>query len=306
MKNLFLLSEKKQYEAIINNIYDINTLNEWGNNILYQCQNKAKSKKQIERYFDYVNLGANIHNIDYENQNLLFFYSNIDNTILSFLIENGLNINQVNNSSFTPLLAANGCLSLLNLKTFLENGSDPYYSIEQFNNKHNNIVYKNPLSLSCLLGEDSLEKIKFMLSYGISHENDNHLLFHFINQNKDVFLYLLGLGLDPLIKDDKGNTLLHSFIGWHSFMCSDGDLEIIDVLIKAGVEVNARNDEGFTALMMSEYLSDPWYSSPEDNIEPYDLDRIKLIQLGADPYITSNNGFRIFDILSDNVKSYCV
>lgn len=304
MKNLFLLSEKKQYEAIINNIYDINTLNEWGNNILYQCQNKAKSKKQIERYFEYVNLGANIHNIDYENQNLLFFYSNIDNTILSFLIENGLNINQVNNSGFTPLFAANGCLSLLNLKTFLDNGSDPYYSIKQFNDKHNHINYKNPLYLSCLWGKNSLEKIKFILNYGISHENDNHLLFHFI-KNKDVFLYLLDLGLDPLIKDDKGNTLLHNFIGWHSFMISDGDLEIIDVLINAGVDINAQNDEGFTALMMSEYLSDPWYSSPEDNIEPYDLDRIKLIQLGADPYITSNNGYRIFDILSDNVKSYC-
>lgn len=77
-------------------------------------------------------------------------------------------------------------------------------------------------------------------------------------QSTNLLVYLVGIGADPASRDADGNTLLH--------MLGD-DPKSADFLLAHGVDINAKNAEGETALLTG---------ADEDAV-------LHLLDLGADP-----------------------
>ena len=87
---------------------------------------------------------------------------------------------------------------------------------------------------------------------------------------KSVVRLLLDSGADPNLPDDKGRTPL---------IANSRDLDVAKMLIAHGANVNAREKDGFTALM---------------NASSVDLTRL-LLQQGANPFAKTDRGQTALD-----------
>jgi len=71
------------------------------------------------------------------------------------------------------------------------------------------------------------------------------------NQCPDVVSILIGKGADPTLADRTGATAMHWFARWQAGKM----VPVIDEVLKAGADIDARDKQGRTALMMTVYAS---------------------------------------------------
>ena len=92
---------------------------------------------------------------------------------------------------------------------------------------------------------------------------------------------LVDFGGDMAARTDSGAIPLH-------FAAADGDLAMVEVLVERGSDVNARDERGWTPLH---------YSASEGSIADV---VVALMDLGADPEITTNLGLTAHDLILEN------
>jgi ankyrin repeat protein len=164
--------------------------------------------------------------------------------IFDLLIQRGAGVNAKDKFGYTPLYMAIHNDDLYFLKILIANGADV------------NTKYRGGETLlKSAAKTGKTEAIKLLLDGGADiNENDNgptalHAMLNMRNSNynqyrlsKDTAELLLARGADVNLKDKFGWTPLH-------FAAESADVNIIELLLDKGAEVNAKDDEaGFTAL----------------------------------------------------------
>ncbi|MNY85739.1 Ankyrin repeat protein [compost metagenome] len=76
-----------------------------------------------------------------------------------------------------------------------------------------------------------------------------------------------------------GNDFEHTILGWTALhiACNDGLIEVANELLKDGADINARSDDGKTALIRA-------VIHKQENVVSF------LLSQGADPYIKDKEG----------------
>jgi ankyrin repeat protein len=105
-----------------------------------------------------------------------------------------------------------------------------------------------------------------------------------------VMKALLAKGADASVTDSAGNTALHYATQGYSTGVQS-TLAAIDMLLAAGVPVNARNIEGETALLVTGFKAIGGKMTKSAQMEIIE----RLLEKGADPKITRNDGYSLAD-----------
>lgn len=105
-----------------------------------------------------------------------------------------------------------------------------------------------------------------------------------------VIKALLEAGADATLQDSAGNTALHYATQGYS-MDVGSTLAVIDLLLDAGVAVNSRNNEGETPLTATRFMTIGGKMMKTAQMQIIE----HLLQKGADPKITRNDGYSLAD-----------
>lgn len=105
-----------------------------------------------------------------------------------------------------------------------------------------------------------------------------------------VIKALLAEGADASLQDSAGNTALHYATQGYS-MDVNATLAVIDLLLEAGLPVNTRNTEGETPLTAAGFTAMGGKMMKTDQMKIIE----HLLQKGADPKITRNDGYSLAD-----------
>jgi len=162
--------------------------------------------------------------------------------ILQFLIDQGYDVNQLDNSGYySPLAYAIERRSLAIVKLLIQNNADihfKYYALKNnSNNNNNNIIKRNLLTLAVML--DEVEIFKYLIDSGLNAnppENDNdtenvwcYTLLH--SDNIEIIEYLAKTNINYL----KISDIRHAIWNRYSFI---KDNKILELLIRHGLDTN--------------------------------------------------------------------
>ena len=177
-----------------------------------------------------------------------------------------------------------GPADLGEIRRLLDAGADPGFVIGPSARRPSGGRYMNwgpPLCISAFRGDT--EAVKFLLSRGAdingrNGDNMTPLSFAAGFGHLEILRFLLAHGADPNIADSHGDSpLTMSLRG----LCQGEDPAVInqiaDALISGGVNINARNNDGASPLLLAT-KSMNWELAK------------KLIELGADVNIADNQG----------------
>ena len=205
-----------------------------------------------------------------------------DVKLLSYFIEKGVDINQTDSNGTTAFMNAVSRNSL-EVVTFLST------YVKNINAKNN----KGETTLSLAIANNSPEIVEFLIGKNadvkVLDVNGNHLGFYLLQsynpKNVDAFENKLNLlqskGLDITSAQKDGNTLYHLAL-------NTNDLELLKRVDQFKIDINAKNNEGLTALHKAAMKAD-------------DVDVLKyLISIGADKTITTEFEETVYDLASEN------
>ena len=185
--------------------------------------------------------------------------------VLQTIIDHGAQVNATNKNGQTALMMASDCGYLNGINMLLRAGADP------------NVINAN--GNTCLhfasCHGSSKEVLQTIIDHGVNVNATNkkgHTALMMASEfgHLDGIHVLLKAGAQPNITDVYGNTCLH-------FPVIQGRrIEVLEAIIDHGVDVNASNKKGQTALMIA--------------TEKGNIDAIKVLKSGADPNITNADG----------------
>jgi ankyrin repeat protein len=152
---------------------------------------------------------------------------------------------------------------------------------------------KGETALSLAVANNSPEIVEFLIGknadVNVLDANGNHLGYYLLqsynSKNRDAFETKLNMlqskGLDITLAQKDGNTLCHLAL-------DKNDLELLKRIQKFNVDINAKNNEGLTALHKAA-------------MKASDTEVLKyLISIGADKSITTDFEETVYDLASEN------
>lgn len=234
--------------------------------------NKELRISHLEMIKELIRLGVNVDALDNNNENAFFLVTRSENRDLihTFLEECKVNLNHQNNQGDTVLLilVLNGIRNSDLIKLYLEKGANP----DLINKSGKTIIEilidiilysenRKPLEFEyeILLNEDAeysnvLENILRNYDVDINKLNsrDEPLFFDsIVHFNFKLFKLLRTKNINLNQRDKDGNNIIFKLMDFNDknpIKDKKLYLNTIRSLINAGVDVNAKNNEGLTAL----------------------------------------------------------
>jgi ankyrin repeat protein len=205
------------------------------------------------------------------------------------LLDAGADINEPSSTGFTPLIAATFTAKWDLAKYLLERGADPNKSGAGFNALHWAAgSWENDISGSvgpegyawiAGLGPGKLDLVKALLAHGanpnakmdrrppkygygsgsrLNVAGATPFLLAAVGAKADIMKALLAAGADPHLTTEDGTTALMTAAGYgrihgESRATADDSLDAVKVALQAGIDINAANRIGETALHAATY-----------------------------------------------------
>ncbi|WP_417854014.1 ankyrin repeat domain-containing protein [Xanthomarina gelatinilytica] len=211
-----------------------------------------------------------------------------DTEVIKYFLDKGLSVNAEDHNGNTPFLnaASRNDLSIIELLF------DKVENIDQANKKG-----ETPLMLA--VQSNSPEVVNFLIekeaNLKLVDADGNNLVYYVINgysdRSKDGFLkkkdLLKHTGLDLKAPQKNGNT-------WYHLAVEKNSLELLKIASEFGQDINAKNEEGNTALLIAAM------KAKDDSILKF------LLEQGADKTITTDFEETAYDLASENeiLKAY--
>lgn len=231
---------------------------------------KREDKKELIKFLKEKNFGINEKLSDGSNLLHLTATYNKGNSLINYLINNGININDIDDDGNTPLSKAITNPSIEPLKTLIKvktldpnipNNKKEYPLGLAIENNRNDVVSylfdthiplnitieqnRLPiLHLATLKNSDKILQTLIKHKYFINtldNENNNALQTALKNKLINAISVLVHQPFDFNNKNNDGNTVLH-------LAALNGLITEIEILIKKGTDINLQNCKGNTAL----------------------------------------------------------
>lgn len=221
-----------------------------------------------------------------------------DTKVYDFLIKNGADIkNEKDHDGRDILLVAAPRAKNLDLIDYFVGKGLDIASVDDHGNGIFNIAAQG----------GNIEVLKALVDRGVStgknlETGENAILFasrggRGSSNGMEVFQYLEGLGLDANVTSSSGTTPLHNLAG------SAGDLKIFDHFIEKGVNPNAVDNDGHTALMNAAARNKleivQYLVEKTDNIDQMDKNGVSALALA----VQNNSGDVVAYLLSKGAKT---
>jgi len=259
-----------------------------GNAILVASQGIRGATPKLETFKFLVEKGIdpNVVNKNGETPLILLSGRNQDATLIQYFLEKGVDANQTNTEGNNALINAAAGNSLEIVKILEE---------ETKNINHKNNEGQTALMLG--VKGNSEDVVSYLIENGakvnVADNDGNNLVYYWANSAKrgrdgrvfapsETKLALLkNEGLVVTKAQPNGNTLLHVAV-------QNNDLALVKKAIEWNVAVNAKNNEGNTALLLAAL------NSKNTEILKY------LLKNGADKSITTDFEESAYDLASEN------
>lgn len=213
--------------------------------------------------------------------------------ILDALIASGANVNAKDHEGYTPLILAAMTGQIDHVRTLLQAGAE----VDLRNDQEESALTVVGRSLF-LEPEVAGAIVGALLEAGADPRQDFLLLQAAKDVRADKVTELIGLGVDPNVRDESGRTpLMWAALGW--------DRETIEELLRAGADIDARDGEGETAITLAvtknrraiiDLLEEAGASLPPDHalrraVATGDLETVeRLVGEGVDPDRSISDG----------------
>ena len=252
-------NSKETIQALIDLGADVNATNKWAHTILmYDCELGNENAINV-----LLNAGAKPDIVDDEGYTSLHWACSSDNSkeTIQAIIDHGANTNAKNRKGQTVLMCACRKENAVAINVLLKAGAKPeFVDDEGFTSLH----------AACQAG-NSKETIQALTDHGVDVNATNKWARTALMEacrfgNMNAINVLMKARAKPDIVDDEGFTNLH----WACI--SESSKETIQAIIDLGVDVNATNKRGSTALMIACYFR---------NMNAINV----LLNAGADPNI---------------------
>lgn len=264
-------------------------------------ENEELRNNHLEMAKELMRLGVNVDSVDDKNENAFFLATRSEDRelITTFLDNCKINLNRENNDGETVLsiLVINGIRNNDLIKLYLSKGADPILE-NKFGKSIIEILIdiilysenRKPLDFEyeILLNEDAeyatvLENILRNCNIDINKFNSKGEPLFFdsiLHFNFKLFKLLRTKNINLNKKDKDGNNIVFKLMEYnYKNLIKDKKLYLntIKSLINSGVDINAKNDEGITALHYA-------------IVEKCEYTIRLLLELRADCFATDNKG----------------
>ena len=212
-------------------------------------------------------------------------------SIFKNLLDKGANVNVSNFHGDTPLSLAVGQGNIPIINLLIEKGAD----VNHLNEMGNTLLMEVCRGV-IVNRKDKNVIISLLLKSGINlnakNIYGNSAISYSINtKNLKLLKHLLKIGADINILDSNGNTLVHKIVLLALFeRLKNKELdEIIDILIATGINLNVKNNDGYTPLHLAVKPA-----NDKDEKAAYQIVQ-KLLDYSADPNIEDKVGATSYD-----------
>ena len=257
------VGSKEALQFIIDHGADVNAKNKQNRTALML----ASKKGNIDGINVLLKAGANQAIVDVDGNTWLHYAAGEfgSKETLQVIIDHGADVNAKNKQNITALMLASW-----------KRNTDGIVLLQVGANQAIVDLYGNTWLHYAASGVGEKEALQVIIDHGadVNAKNKlNHtaLMLASGNGNVDVMNMLIKTGADPDIEDANGNTWLHYA------MYGDFNKEVLKVIIDYGADVNAKNKENITALMLG---------SKTGNTDGINV----LLQAGANQAIVDDDG----------------
>lgn len=251
---------------------------EGGNAMLFAARGTRNASNGIEVYKYLEKKGVKPNVITTEGTTPLHLLAgrSEDMEVLKYFIKKGVDANQTDAEGNNPLMLASFRNKLNVIEIFVNETKD----INAANKK-------GETALNNALAGNTTEVVNLLLSEGA---NTNELTGKSLidsyrkGEEKEVQAKIAAIYADdfnPSVAQAEGNTLLH-------YAAEKNNLELVKMTVKWEMDINAKNDEGNTALHLAAM------KATNDEVLKF------LIAQGADSSITTDFGETTYDLASEN------
>ncbi|GEQ85127.1 ankyrin repeat-containing protein [Patiriisocius marinistellae] len=255
-----------------------------GNAIIFASQGRRGHQNSLDFYKYLENLGVNVNTTNEDGRNPLhnIANNNEEKEVYNYFISKGVNVNKQDINGNSPfMIAAN---------------SNNLEIIKLLSSEIDNINLKNKNGQSALtkaVSGNTTETIAFLLKNGadinIVDVKGNSIAYYLLNSYKanDISTFesklslLKSNGLNFKMLQENDNSLLH-------LAAKYSDVSLLKQLGELNVPINAKNNEGLTALHIAAM------TASNTDVLKY------LLQKGADKTLTTEFDETVFDLASEN------